>query len=160
MSEQTIVESINKVANADYGFGYPEGDGFGNQFKVFTQATISRVAVKMNRQGTPTGSMVARLYTSNGDFASPYAYADTLIAESTNTLDVSTLSETPADIDFTFNNIVLAAGTYFIVVFSSAINNESGYIRLLMTDNTGPRFGYYTVWDTQNSRWQSSDWWG
>jgi hypothetical protein len=159
MSEQIIVESIKKEFDGDYGFGYPEGDGFGNQFRVFTQATVSRVAVKMSRQGTPTGSMVARLYTSDGDFASPYAYADALIAESTNSLDVSTLSESPTDVDFTFNNIILTPGIYFIVVFSSAINNESGYIRLLMTDNTGPQFGYITIWDRQNSRWQSSYWW-
>jgi hypothetical protein len=145
--------------NDDYGFGYPEGDGFGNQFRLFTQATVSRVAVKMSKQGTPTGSMVARLYTSDGDFANPYAYADTLIAESTNSLDVSTLSENPADVDFTFNNVALSPGVYFIVVFSSAINNESGYIRLFMTDNTGPQFGYITIWDRENSRWQSYHWW-
>lgn len=103
--------------------------------------------------------MVARLYTSDGDFASPYAYADSLIAESTNFLDASTLSESPTDVNFTFNDIVLSPGIYFIVVFSSAINNESGYIRLLMTDNTGPQFGYITIWDRENSRWQSSYWW-
>jgi hypothetical protein len=155
MSEQTILESLKKQINDDYGFGYPEGDGFGNQFRLFTQATVSRVAVKMSKQGTPTGSIVARLYTSDGDFASPFAYADTLIAESANALDVSTLSENPADVDFTFNDIDLSPGIYFIVVFSNAINNESGYIRLLMTDNTGPQFGYITIWDSQNSRWQS-----
>jgi hypothetical protein len=113
----------------------------------------------MSKQGTPTGSMVARLYTSDGDFASPYAYADSLIAESTNSLDVSTLSENPVDVDFGFNDIVLSHGIYFIVVFSSAIYNESGYIRLLMTDNAGPQFGYITIWDRENSRWQSYYWW-
>ena len=113
----------------------------------------------MRKEETPTGLIVARLYTSNGDFASPYAYADTLIAESTNTFDVSTLTDRPEDVDFTFDDIVLAAGVYFIVVFSSAINDESGYISLFITDITGPELGCITVWDHNNSRWQSVYWW-
>ena len=159
MSEQTILSCLAKQQTGDYGFGYPEGDGFGNQFRLFTQATVSRVAVKMCKNGSPTGSMVARLYTSNGDFGSIYAFADTQIAQSTDSLDVSALSSSPQDIDFTFDDVVLPPGTYFIVVFSSSIDNENGYIRLSMCENTGPNFGPITIWDRENSRWQSMYWW-
>lgn len=159
MSEQTILNCLKKQQSGSYGFGYINGDGFGNQFRLFTQATVSRIAVKMCRSGTPTGSMVARLYTSNGDFASPYAFADSQIAQSVNSLDVSTLSESYEDIDFVFDDVVLAAGTYFFVVFSSSIDNETGYIRLAETDSTGAQFGYITVWDIEGGRWQSYNWW-
>jgi len=159
MSEQTILSCLAKQQTDDYGFGYPEGDGFGNQFRLFTQATVSRVAVKMYKNGSPTGSMVARLYTSDGDFGSIYAFADTQIAQSTNSLDVSTLSSSPQDIDFTFADVILPPGTYFIVVFSSSIDNENGYIRLPMCENTGLNFGPITIWDRENSCWQSTYWW-
>ena len=126
---------------------------------LYTQATVSRVAVKMRRSGTPTGSMVARLYTSNGVFGSINAYADTLIAESTNSVDVAALNANSADVDFTFDDIVLVPGVYFVVVFSSSINNEDGYVQLLATENTGPMFGPITIWDREHSRWQSYYWW-
>jgi hypothetical protein len=159
MSEQTIVNCLSKPISEDFSFGYAEGDGIGNQFRIFSQATVSRVAVKMAKNGTPTGSIVARLYTSSEDFGSKDAYADSLIAQSTNTLDVSTLSGSFQNIDFTFNDIVLTAGTYFIVVFSSALNNESGYVRLALTYEAGSQFGYLTLWDTYEQRWQSFSWW-
>jgi hypothetical protein len=160
MSEQIIVNCLSKQISGTQGFGYPEGDGFGNQFRIFSQATVSRVAIKIAKNGTPTGSIVARLYNSNGDFGSPEAYADSLIAQSTNTLDVSTLTENYQNINFTFDDVVLAAGTYFIVVFSSAIHIASGYVKLAVTYETGSQFGYITLWDREGERWQPFIWWG
>jgi hypothetical protein len=159
LSEQTVLSCLTKQQTDSHWFGNPEGDGFGNQFRLFTQATISRVAVKMYKNGSPTGSIVARLYTSNGEFGSINAFAETQIAQSTDSVDVSALSTSPQDIDFTFDDVVLPPGTYFIVVFSSSIDNENGYVRLSMCENTGPNFGPITIWDRENSRWQSTYWW-
>jgi hypothetical protein len=157
MSEQTLLSSLKKQVSNFYSFGQPDGDGFGVQFRVYTQVTVSRVAIKMCKTGTPTGSMVARLYTSNGGFQSSLAKAGTQIAQSTNTLDVSTLSSSMEDVDFTFNNVILAPGIYFFVVFSSSIDTETGRIQIFMTGDGGSQFGYPTIW--QSSGWLSwSEW--
>jgi len=158
MSEQTVVSSLSKQLTDYWGLGNPNGDGVGPQFRIFTQATISRVAFRMMKVDSPTGSFVARLYTSNGNFASPDAYADTLIAESTNTVDVVNLSSSYGNVDFYFDDVILAAGVYFLVVFSSSINSDDGYIRMAETDDAGSQFGYMTLWDAEGGRWQPWSW--
>jgi hypothetical protein len=112
----------------------------------------------MMKVDSPTGSFVARLYTSNGDFASPDAYADTLIAESTNTVDIANLPSSYGNVDFYFDDVVLAAGVYFLVIFSSSINSDDGYIRMAEADDAGSQFGYITMWDSEGSRWQPWSW--
>ena len=158
MSEQTIVSSLSKPLTDYWGLGNPNGDGVGPQFRVFTQATISRVAFRMMKVDSPTGSFVARLYTSNGDFGNSDAYADTLIAESTNTIDIANLPTYYGNVDFYFGNVILAPGVYFIVIFSSNINSDSGYVRMAATGDMGSQFGYMTMWDAEGGRWQPWSW--
>jgi hypothetical protein len=99
--------------------------------------------------------MVARLYTSLGDFQSPQAKAGTLIAESTDTIDVSTIPTVPATNEFTFNNVVLTPGVYFLVVFSSTMDNSNGCIQIGRTTDGGAQFGYPTIY--YGGAWNS--WW-
>ena len=130
----------------------------GPQFRIFTQATISRVAFRTMKVDSPTGLFVARLYISNGDFGNPDAYADTLIAESTNTVDIANLPTYYGNVDFYFDDVILAPGVYFIVIFSSGINSDFGYIRMATTDDMGSQFGYMTMWDAEGERWQPWSW--
>jgi hypothetical protein len=155
MSETTLMSNLGKQMNYSYWLGDPAGCGVGSQFRVFSQVTITRVAFKLRQNGSPTGSIVARLYTSLGDFQSNQAKPDTQIAQSTNTVDVTTIPTTPTDISFTFNSVVLAPGTYFLVLFSTGIDDSNGIVQLYRTLDPGSDFGYLASY--QNGYWQS--WW-
>jgi hypothetical protein len=106
----------------------------------------------------PTGSLVARLYSSNGDFASIDAYAETLIAQSTNTVNIADLSPTYSNVDFFFDDVTVSGGIYFIALFSGDINTDNGSVRIGTTDVPGEQFGYFTFWDPNNERWQPWSW--
>ena len=155
MSESTLFSSLGKQINNYYNFGQSDGDGFGGQFIVYNQVTITHAAFKIFRGGTPTGSIVARIYTSLGAFQDQQAKAGTLIAESTNTVDVSTIPTVPTDVSFTFNSVVLAPGIYFQVVFSAAIDRSNGNLEIARTTDGGTQFGYPTIY--YSGVWNS--WW-
>jgi hypothetical protein len=63
------------------------------------------------------------LYSSNGAFRSPDAYADTLIATSTSTVAVASLSTVYEEVSFDFNNISLPAGVYFLCVATDDLDS-------------------------------------
>jgi len=63
MSEQTILESPKTDQRRLRFPVYPEGDGFGNFNSALHPSDNKSSCHKQMRAGTPTGSMVARLYT-------------------------------------------------------------------------------------------------
>jgi hypothetical protein len=158
MSEQTILSNLSKPRTDSKFIGNNGSFGIGSQIRLFTQVTIQHVVLKLMKADSPTGSLVAQLYSSNGDFGSIDAYADTLIAQSTNAVNLSNLPTSFGNVDFYFNNIAVTGGVYFIVIFSSDMNCDNGHIQLAETDAPGSQFGYMTFWDPNGIRWQPWSW--
>jgi hypothetical protein len=155
----SIVDNFNKGTNRTYSL-YPENSnaGVGTQFILYTPAVATKVKVrfyKVNGATPPTGTLVARLYGSHTNiFRDANDYADTLIAESTNSIAISSLTEGNNDaVEFTFNNVALPAGIYFICIYCGNLVNNDGYIRILGTDTPMSNVGYITFWYDAQGRW-------
>jgi hypothetical protein len=105
--------------------------------------------------------LVARLYGSHTNiFRDAYDYAETLFAESTDSIAISTLTEGNNDsVEFTFNNVALPAGTYFVCIYCGNLVNNDGYIRILGTDTPMSNVGYITFWYDAQGRWGSYTEW-
>jgi len=161
-----IVTNYNKEITGSQGL-YPAepatNAGAGSQFILYAAAVVSQVKVKMNKQvwGTPpTGTVVARLYGSHTNtFRDMGDYAEGLIAESTNNVDIGDLSTSPSEITFAFNDVSLAAGIYFICLFSSNMVRNDGNVNVRTTEQSASSIGYITFWWEDQSRWGSYTEW-
>jgi hypothetical protein len=154
LSEQTIIDNLSKVIDDSWGLGNPNGDGIGPQFILYSQATISRVAFRMKKNDLPTGTFRAYLYTSDGAFQSMDAFADELIAQSTNIIDIEDLPTVYSNVSFFFDNVVLEPGTYFVCIKTTDINSDQGWVQVAMTSNSVSQLGYVTWWDPYQERWR------
>jgi hypothetical protein len=89
-----------------------------------TTGTLSKYVSKLRTaSGTPTGNLVARLYSHTGTYGTS-SCGSTLLATSDN-VDVSTLSSSATDINFNFSGserYSLVGGTYYVIgVFYEAV---------------------------------------
>jgi hypothetical protein len=115
------------------------------------------VAFWDNELTGPSGTIVARLYHSHtGIFRDENDYAEGLIAESNSSVEADEISLTWSDVDFTFNNVELSAGVYFLVLYSTELNNnDNGYVGVAGTDSSIAMVGYETFWWVDQGRWGS-----
>jgi hypothetical protein len=139
--------------------------GIGSQFTLLTAAVITKVKVKIYKSNgettPPTGHITARLYSSHTNTPLDRDdYAETNLAESTNSIDVSALDEGNNNaVEFTFNSFPLAIGIYFICLFSSEMVPNDGYVAILGTDSSVTSVGYITFWNEDEGRWGSFNEW-
>lgn len=158
-----IVNNFNKEIDEDYQF-FPEEPstvaGIGSQFILYAAAVVSKLEVKMLKKFTeetqPTGTFRARLYSSHtGVFRDMDDYAVTLIAESINAVDVDDLTNYGATVEFLFDDVELAAGVYFICLYSSDLIQNDSAIYVLATESASSIVGYVTFWWESENRWGS-----
>ncbi len=163
----TILNNLNKEADNNYQF-YVEppatNTGFGSQFILYTAVVLSKVKVrffKFNSTSAPTGNFVAQIYHSHSDiFMDRNDYADGLIAQSTNTLDIENLdADATAEVEFTFDDVPLPTGIYFICVFSSDFASNDGYVYLIGTDKSVSTVGCLTFWYDSENKWGTENEW-
>ena len=161
-----VVNNYNKEADSSQGL-YPAfpatNAGVGSQFILYTAAVVSQLKVKINKNvwGTaPSGTITARLYGSHTNtFRDMGDYAEGLINESTNSIDVDDLFASPSEVTFEFNYVELAAGIYFICLFSSNLVLNDGNVNIITTYQSASPIGYITYWWEDQSRWGSYTEW-
>jgi hypothetical protein len=179
MSETTILDNLNKEIQDSYNL-WPQDDGntgLGVQFRLFSAAVVSRVRVRLRREGWngytgPTGHITARLFGSHtNQFRDQNDYAEGLVAESANdiTCEMISANEEGSVLEFVFGDVSLAAGIYFLCLWSSdyIIRNpetemDMGNVRWLGTESAVSNVGYGTFWFSGaegGARWGSySEW--
>ncbi len=176
MSEITILDNLNKeIDESDSLWPSDDGNtGLGVQFRLFTAAVVSRIKVRLGREGWngyngPTGHIVARLYGSHtGTFRDANDYAEGLISESNNSLDCEDISSNweGSVCEFEFSNVSLPAGVYFLCLWSNDMiiedhgtSEQMGVIRWLATESAVSTVGPWTFWYPNaegGARWGSA----
>jgi len=158
-----VVNNFNKEQNSSLQLHPDEPStiaGYGSQFVLYSGAVVTKLEVIMRKyynEGTrPTGTIKARIYTSHtGTFRDPNDYADTLIAESTNAIDVDDLTAISSTVEFLFDNVSLAAGVYFICIYTADLVRNDGVIYVIATESAASIMGYVTFWFESEGRWGS-----
>jgi hypothetical protein len=158
MMTQKIIDNLSKENNDAYDFGSAPS-GYGTQFILRSSAVISQVKVKLaiNVWGTtPTGTLTARIYGSHtGNFRDISDYAESLIAESTDSINVANLEATISNETLTFDDVSLAPGVYFLCFFTSDLATNDGDVRIFGTNYPSSVVGSLTVWSNDDERWIS-----
>jgi hypothetical protein len=158
-----VVNNFNKEQNYDLQLHPDEPStiaGFGSQFVLYSAAIVTKLEAIMRKyynEGTsPTGTVKARIYNSHtGTFRDRNDYADTLISESTNAIDVEDLTAIGSTVEFIFDNVSLAAGVYFICIYTDDLVRNDGVIYVIATESAASIMGYLTFWFESEGRWGS-----
>jgi hypothetical protein len=129
MSEpQVIVSSLNQDPEDSNGIGgWSWLDRLSQQIRLLAPSTVSSVSVKMWREGEPIGDLSMKIYACEGTFRSIDSKpTGDPIASSTNTLNVAELgTDWPGEAyDFTFNDVELAAGLYYISIEADDVTGD------------------------------------
>ena len=155
---QKIVDNLSRENNKTYDFNNAPS-GYGTQFILRCAAVVSQLKIRLSKDswGTaPTGTLVARLYGSHTDvFRDPTDYAEGLIAESTNSVDIDALTPTMTDAAFMFDDVALSPGVYFICIYSADYSSNDGSVQIFGTDAPANIVGSITVWNNDHGRWES-----
>jgi hypothetical protein len=150
-----LISNLAEFPEDSVGF-YGASFGFGQQFKLFVATTVRKVRFKLRKNGSPTGTLTAYLYTSDGAFGSINAKADVLLATSTDTKAIGNLAGSFADVEFSFADVALAIGEYFVCVRTDDQDTEFGNVEVaVLYETSTPGYGAITVWGGVN--WLS--WW-
>lgn len=159
MSEQTIINNSTGIENdSEWLSTYvdrPE-DGAAFQFRLFSSSVISRINIKMRRYDSPSSVLTAYIRESNGFFGSGDFEPGSNIATSTNTVNADDLDSETEDVEFTFNDVELAAGTYCIVVMAVDEAFENGAVVLPIMESGGSsQLGAPAWWNYYEQNWYS-----
>lgn len=124
-----IADSYDE-ANQDGFFVLPgNSDDTSRAAQSFTAkgGTLDRASFYLAKEGSPTGTMVAKLYAHSGTFGSGGVPTGSPLATS-DTLDISALTTDFAMVEFPFsgaNQIQLAEGTHYCISFEYGAGNAS-----------------------------------
>ena len=100
-------------------------------FTCSTTSILETCVWKLSKVGSPTGNVVAKLYSHTGTFGTS-SFPDALLATS-GTLDISTLTTDPTDKTFTFSGAekcILQANTYYVLVIEYSGGDASNKLRI------------------------------
>jgi hypothetical protein len=159
MSEQTIINNSAGIeSDSEWLSTYvdrPE-DGAAFQFRLFSTSVASRISIKMRKYDSPTCVLTAYIRESNGVFGSGDFVPGSNIATSTNTINADNLDSEIEDVEFTFNHIELAAGTYCIVImaFDEAFGNGA-VVMPIMESGGSSQLGAPAWWSYYDQVWYS-----
>lgn len=163
---EVIIGNMKRGSDGSNGC-YPSDDGktgMGMQFILYSPAVVSRATFKFqklcyNLDNPPAGTFTARIYNSNtGIFRDYNDYAVGLVAESTNSIDVGDLGNYQlSDVVFTFNDVALPAGIYFICLWSENFVHNDSSLNLPVTENPSALVGSGTWWGGLVNRWLCSN---
>jgi len=95
-----------------------------HSFVAGSSYTLTQLAVKIYKNGSPTDSITAAIYDGEETFHTPV----NSLGESTNSVDLSTLSTTPgAYVNFTFAGVALTNGTRYHVILKRSTVGDPNY---------------------------------
>ena len=159
MSEQTIINNLAGIeSDSEWLSTYvdrPE-DGVAFQFRLFSPSVVSRIIVKMRRYNSPTLTLTAYIRESNGVFGSGDFEPGSNIATSTNTVNADDIDSQIEDVEFTFNDVELAAGTYCLVVMAvDETFGEGAVVMPIMESGGSSQLGAPAWWDYYDQEWYS-----
>jgi hypothetical protein len=159
LSEQTIISNLSGIeSDSEWLSTYvdrPE-DGVAFQFRLFSSSVVSRVIIQMRKYSSPTGVLTAYIRESNGDFGSGDFVPGSNIATSTNTVNADDLDTEIDDLEFAFNDVELAAGTYCLVVMAVDESFGEGAIVLPIMESGGSsQLGAPAWWSYYDQVWYS-----
>jgi hypothetical protein len=158
MSEQTIIDNLSGFeSDTEWLFTYNERpeDGVAYQFRIFSTSAVSRILIKMLKAGSPTSVLTAYIRESDGDFGSGAFVPGANIAQSTNTVNAGDLETGAAAVEFTFDDVEIAAGTYCIVIMAlDETFGEGAVVMPIMEVGGSSQLGSVAWWDYGDQIWE------
>ena len=125
-------------------------------FALFSSSVVSRVIIQMRKYGSPTGVLTAYIRESNGVFGSGDFVPGANIAASTNTVNADDIDTQVDDVEFTFNDVELPAGTYCLVVMAvDETFGEGAIVMPIMESGGSSQLGAPAWWDYYDQEWYS-----
>lgn len=121
--------SAYAFSNRDSGQIIGDGttDGIGQSFGA-TAGDLSRVRVELTKVGSPSGTIVARLYAHSGTFGSSSIPTGAALATS-DAIEVTTISALAAEFDFEFDDeFTMLAATNYVMTIEYTAGDGSNHI--------------------------------
>jgi hypothetical protein len=144
LSSNTIAEY--DASNEDGAYSLYTGADLklGESFAVTTSRVLSTAKFRLSKQGSPTGTICAKIYAHSGTYGTSSVPTGSALATSAN-VDVATLTAGSAWVDFAFTGadaITLSASTNYCIAleFTSTSSNASNYVKVGL-DATSPGYG-------------------
>jgi len=131
----------------------------GNSFANTSAILLTKAYMLLAKSGSPTGTVVAKLWSHTGTYGGTDGKPGTLLATS-DTVDVSTLAAysdvwAMRFVEFTFSGAqvyALAASTNYCITIEYAAGNSSNYVRTGL-DSSSPTHGGRRVYSTNGTSW-------
>jgi hypothetical protein len=169
MSEpHVMVTSLTQDPNGNTNIGgYDSLLGVAQQIRLLAPSTISQVRIQLGKYVEPVGpggNLSIKIYACSGTFRSIDSKpTGDPIATSTNTVAAADVSNGYPGVvyDFTFNDIGLAAGLYYVSVEISEQSGD-GYIMIIECGNWQewlvPNFGAVAFYNSENGWMSMREW--
>lgn len=144
LSSNTIAEYDASNEDGTYSLYTGADLKLGESFAVTTSRVLSTAKFRLSKEGSPTGTICAKIYAHSGTYGSSSVPTGSALATSAD-VDVATLTTSSAWIDFAFsgaNAITLSASTNYCIAleFTSTSSNSSNYVKVGL-DATSPSYG-------------------
>jgi hypothetical protein len=124
-----IVDSYDKLSGSLLGLTTTGYTKVGQSFTVDATSILSSCKFKMGKAIEPTGTIVAKLFSHSGTYGSS-SVGNTLLATSTTTLDISTLTDVEPTaaplVTFDFDDYEMAPG-YYVIALELVTSGGMGY---------------------------------
>jgi len=119
-------------------------------FTLLAGTIVTGVTISVRKVGTPTDNITVGIYATSGGVPT------TLIASTSTTLYGGTITTSPVDYTFNFDNVTLTGGTmYAIVVGRSGANSSTNYYSITYSSG-GYSGGTLCTYDSSTTSWTSS----
>jgi hypothetical protein len=126
----------------------------GSVWSTGSAYTLTSLKIKLHKSLSPTGNITLYIYSDSGA-----TYPDnvplSLVATSTNTVDSSTLSDTPGVlVEFTFSGVALSTATkYWMVLYKATYdnNNHFSFRRGAVSNYLVCKSGDGSTWSSNNT---------
>jgi hypothetical protein len=143
LSSETIAEYDASNEDGTYSLYTGADLKLGESFSVSISKVLSNAKFRLSKQGSPTGTICAKIYAHSGTYGTSSVPTGTALATSAD-VDVSGLTTSSSWVDFGFtdaNAITLSASTNYCIAleFTSTSSNASNYVKVGI-DNTSPTY--------------------
>lgn len=144
LSSNTIAEYDASNEDGTYSLYTGADLKLGESFAVTTSRVLSTAKFRLSKEGSPTGTICAKIYAHSGTYGTSSVPTGSALATSAN-VDVATLTASSAWVDFAFTGadaITLSASTNYCIAleFTSTSSNASNYVKVGL-DATSPGYG-------------------
>lgn len=144
LSSNTIAEYDASNEDGTYSLYTGADLKLGESFAVTTSRVLSTAKFRLSKEGSPTGTICAKIYAHSGTYGTSSVPTGSALATSAN-VDVATLTTSSAWVDFAFTGvdaITLSASTNYCIAleFTSTSSNASNCVKVGL-DATSPSYG-------------------